>query len=182
MRNRSNHGQVCITGQMRTLWEQHVYWTRFFIVSTAVGLSDIGAVTDRLLRNPKDFARVLIPFYGAETAGQFEELFTEHLKIGGDLVNAAKNDDSKKADELRRNWYENADEIDCFLASINPFWNSSKWQEMMYSHLNMTEKEAALQLQGDYKASIDMFDSIEQEALMMADYMACGIVRQFSYW
>ena len=180
MRNRCDHQKVCIMNQMRMLWEQHVYWTRFFIISTAADLSDIGAVTERLLRNPEDFAQALIPFYGAETAEKFGELFTEHLKIGGDLVNAAKNKNTASADAIRRKWYENADDIACFLAAVNPFWSSREWQQLMYSHLNMTEKEAVLQLQGDYAAGIDMFDSIEHEALRMADYMACGIIRQFS--
>ena len=47
----------------------------------------------------------------------------------------------------------------------------------MYSHLDMTEKEAALRLQGNYAADIQMFDEIEKEATQMADYMFCGMIR-----
>lgn len=48
---------------------------------------------------------------------------------------------------------------------------------MLYSHLKMTEKEAVLRLQGNYTADIKMFDSIENEAFKMADYMFCGIIK-----
>lgn len=47
---------------------------------------------------------------------------------------------------------------------------------MLYSHLKMTEKEAALRLQGNYATDIEIFEEIEKEALEMADDMACGII------
>lgn len=49
---------------------------------------------------------------------------------------------------------------------------------MMFSHLEMTEKEATLRLSGKYEADIKMFNNIEDEALKMADYMSCGIIQQ----
>ncbi len=170
--------QICLMNQLRKLWEQHVYWTRFFIISTVAGLEDLDAVTARLLQNPKDFADVLAPLYGARTARQFQELLTDHLLIAADLVNAAKNKNIIKADEARKKWYENADEIACFLSKINPYWDQSRWKSKLYSHLEMTEKEAVLRLQGNDQADIKNFERIENEALNMADYMFCGIVRQ----
>ena len=49
---------------------------------------------------------------------------------------------------------------------------------MLYSHLKMTEEEALLRFQRDYTADINMFDRIENEALKMADYMFCGIIKK----
>lgn len=49
---------------------------------------------------------------------------------------------------------------------------------MLYSHLEMTEKEAALRLQGNYTADIAMFGRIADEAIKMADYMFYGIIKQ----
>ena len=178
MRSEYNSRQLCLMKQIQTLWEQHVYWTRFFIISTAADLCDLEYVTKRLLRNPDDFAQMLAPFFGERAACQFRKLFTEHLTIGGDLVNAAKDQDKKLANEIRKKWYQNADEISAFLASINQCWNESKWKCMFYSHLEMTEKEAALRLEGNYAADIEMFDMIEKEALQMAYYMFCGIINR----
>lgn len=112
-------------------------------------------------------------------AGRFEELFTQHLMIASDLLNAAKNGEVDKANTARDKWYENADEIAGFLASINRCWNKEKWKNMLYSHLEMTEKEATLRLNGNYTADINVFNNIENEAFKMADYMFCGIIKTY---
>ncbi|HIZ21145.1 MAG TPA: acetylglutamate kinase [Firmicutes bacterium] len=170
--------QICFMNRIQQLWGQHVYWTRSFIISTAAGSGDLEPVTHRLLQNPKDFAQLLAPIYGEKTAGQFQELFTQHLLIAADLVNAAKNADVSKADAARKRWYANADEIAGFLSCINPCWSQATWKKMLYSHLEMTEKEAALRLQGNYTADIAIFDRIADEAMKMANYMFCGIIKQ----
>lgn len=176
MQSGYNKQQICLMNQIRKVWVQHVYWTRFFIISTAADLGDLKVVTNRLLQNPKDIAQVFAPFYGLKAAEQIRLLFTEHLTIGADLVNAAKNHKEEAASIARKKWYKNADEIAAFLSSVNPCWSNAKWKSMLYSHLEMTEKEASLRLQGNYAADIEIFEKIENEALMMADYMFCGII------
>lgn len=173
--------QVQLSNSLRRLWMEHVMWTRYFIVSTAANLGDLQSVTNRLLRNPGDFADMLRPLYGNEIAMKFKKLLTEHLMIAADLVNAAKVGDTKTADEKRRKWYENADEIANFLGEINPYWNRNIWQTMFYDHLKMTDDEVGQILTGQYDASIAQYDAIQKEALDMADYMSLGIIRQFNF-
>lgn len=163
----------------RRLWTEHVMWTRSFITSTAFGTGDLNAVTNRLLRNPKDFAAAFRPFYGQNVASRFEELLTEHLQIAAQLVNAAKAGNTMAADELRKKWYENADQIAEFLSDINPYWSFNVWQKLLYDHLKMTENEAVQMLTGQYDASVAQYDAIQNEALVMADVMADGIIKQF---
>lgn len=63
--------QICLMNQLRQLWGQYVYWTRFAIISTAADLDDSDPVTKRLLRNPKDFAKLFAPIFGMKTAKRF---------------------------------------------------------------------------------------------------------------
>jgi len=177
--NRLTPKQLQLLNTMRRLWVEHVMWTRSFIVSTAFELGDLDYVTKRLLRNPVDFEEVLRPFYGSEKAAIFENLLTEHLEIGAQLVNAAKLGDTRMADEQRMKWYANSDDIASFLNAINPYWSRNMWQTLFYDHLMMTENEAAQILTGQYETSIGQYDAIQKEALEMADYMANGIIRQF---
>lgn len=50
---------------------------------------------------------------------------------------------------------------------------------MFFEHLTLTIQEAVLILQGNYEASIAVFDKIEAEALEMADTITFAIARQF---
>lgn len=165
----------------RKLWTEHVMWTRSFIISTAANLGDLQLVTARLLRNPVDFAKVLRPFYGADKAKRFSNLLTEHLTIAAQLVNAAKSGNTDVVNEERKKWYANADEIAEFLSSINPYWSKNEWTLMLHDHLKMTEDEAVARLTGQYSKDVSLFDAIEDQALMMADYMADGITKQFPH-
>ncbi len=164
---------------LQRLWIEHVLWTRAFIISTAFNLPDLNATTNRLLRNPADFARVLQPLYGDNKARLFEELLRDHLIIASQLVNAAKAGDTRAAAQQRSRWYANADEIAEYLGGINPYWNVDTWMALLDDHLKMTENEATQILQGQYEAGIAQYDDIQKEAIQMAQEMARGIVRQF---
>lgn len=181
--NHAANGNVFLRQQLlntlHRLWFEHVMWTRFFLISTAFDLPDLDLVTKRLLRNPTDFAAVLKTFYPGTKADQFEQLFTEHLLIAAQLVNAAKRGDQKTAEEERSKWYDNATKISALLQEINPYWNQSKWQKLFFHHLSMTENEAGQILSGMYADSIATYDMVQEEAMAMADEMAMGIFKQF---
>ncbi len=174
-----SRAEELLNNHMRMLWEQHVYWTRFVILSMAFNLPDTEMVTNRLLRNPKDFEAALRPFYGDAVAAKFAELFTSHLTIAAELVKAAKISNNAAAADAEKRWYANADQIAAFLGSINPYWSAQEWQKMLYDHLAMTKNEAVDILTGNYSNSIATFEKIEKQALAMADMMTLGILRQF---
>lgn len=171
--------QLQVSNANRRLWTEHVLWTRFFMISTAFSLPDLPFVTQRLLQNPHDFVAELCPLYGKQIAMRFDRLLTEHLLIAAKLVAAAKAGDAAEVEKQRKLWYENAEDIACFLASINPFWRERVWRDLLFDHLRMTENEAVQILTGQYEQSIKDFDDIQAEALQMADVMTCGMIRQF---
>lgn len=177
--NEISKSQADLSDYIRKLWEQHVTWTRLTILSLVFDLPDIDFVTNRLLRNPKDFEELLKLLYGDSAAFTFADLFTNHLVIAAELVKAAKAGDSNAAADAEKRWYANADEIADFLASINPYWSREDWKTMLYKHLAMTKDEAVNMLTGKYSESITGFDQIEEQALVMADMMTSGIVNQF---
>lgn len=175
-----NNKHMEIYNTMRRLWFEHIMWTRSVITSMASNNPDLAETTARLLRNPSDFAAVLLPYYGAEKTNKFKDLFTAHLTIAADLLDAHKARDLNKALSARDKWYQNAAEISAALASMNPYWPEDAFQKMMTEHLGLTEEEMLLRLDGDYKADIKQFDLVQQEALKMADMMSEGLIRQFN--
>ncbi|MEH7176289.1 acetylglutamate kinase [Neobacillus vireti] len=171
--------EVRLSNAMRLAWEQHVYWTRMTINSIAFNLPDLDAVTARLLRNATDMGNLLKPFYGNRVADTFSNLIRDHLVIAAEIVKAAKAGNQKAVADAERRWYANGAEISKFLSRINPFISEREFREMFFEHLALTIQEAVLILQKHFKASIDVFDKIEAEALEMADTITVAIVRQF---
>ena len=117
--------------------------------------------------------------FDLSVANRIENLLTEHLSIGKDLIVALKNNSQRLANELNDKWYKNANEMANFFSSINPYYSREKLCDMLYDHLELTSDEVDARLKKDYKADINAFDKIQQEVLNMSQYFVDGIVRQF---
>lgn len=167
------------SNSMRLLWEQHVYWTRMTVNSIAFELPDEEPVTARLLQNATDMGDSLRPFYGNRIAAKYAALIRDHLVIAAELVIAAREGDQRAAADARRRWFINGEEISEFVSKINPFISREEFQEMFFEHLELTELEAVLILQQNFKRSIAVFNKIELQALDMADTLTKAIVKQF---
>jgi len=165
---------------MRKLWEDHVTWTRLYIISAAAGLPDAKLTADRLLQNQKDIGDAVADFYGRPAADQLTALLKDHILIAADLVGAAKANDQAKTAAAKKRWYENADEIAAFLHKANPdHWPLATLRSAMKTHLDQTLDEATHRLQGKYDDDIKDYDAIVHHILMMADTLSDGIVAQF---
>jgi hypothetical protein len=173
--------ELDLMNNIRMLWEQHGAWTRMAIMSMVFALPDEDLAINRLLQNPVDFANLLKFFYGDKRATKFSDLLKEHLVIAAQIVKASKAGDNKSAIEAQKKWYENADEIATFLSHINPYWSKESWRAMLHEHLALVKAEAVAMLTKDYAAGIKVYEKIESQALEMADMMAEGIIKQFSY-
>ena len=163
---------------MRKLWEDHIIWTRGFIVSFAHDLPDLVPTRDRLLRNQDDIGDAIKPFYGDAAGEALSALLREHIegaeallvavRFGGDVEGAAAS------------WYANANEIAAFLSAANPRnWPLAEMQAMMREHLDLTLAEAGARLGGNYAGDIAAYDDVHVQILEMADMLSDGIIAQF---
>jgi len=168
---------------MRKLWEDHIVWTRQYIVSAATQtdpLPDIGATADRLFANQTDIGSAIAPFYGEAAGTQLTTLLKEHIAIAADVITAAKASDQDATTVALGRWYANADDIASFLATANPeSWPRGEMSAMMRDHLDHTLAEAVARLHGDYPADIAAYDLVHGQILHMADMLSDGIIRQF---
>ena len=165
---------------MRKLWEDHIVYTRNFIIDAAAGLPEQQATTERLLRNQDDIGNAIKPYYGDENGTKLTALLKEHITTAAELVAAAKINDSAKVEDAKKRWFANADGIASFLSGANPKnWPEADMKSMMQDHLNLTNDEATAQLKSDWKGSIDAYDKVHEQILHMADMLSTGIVAQF---
>jgi len=172
--------QLAFHDAMRKLWEDHITWTRLFIVSAVADLPDTGPTAQRLLQNQSDIGDAIKPFYGDAAGEQLTTLLRDHILIAADLVSAAKAGDTAAFEDARARWYANADEIAAFLHSANPEnWPLDEMKAMMREHLDLTLEEVGARLNGDWAADIAAYDQIHEQILEMADMLSTGIIRQF---
>lgn len=164
---------------MRKLWEDHITWTRVYIISAAEGYNDTDQAAARLLKNQEDIGNAIKPYYGEAAGNSLTALLKEHILGAVALLDAAKKGNASGVADAERNWYKNADEITELLSGANPNWKKEDLREMMYEHLNLTEKEAVDRLNGDYSADVADYDAIHDEILGMSDALSGGIVKQF---
>lgn len=165
---------------MRQLWEEHIVYTRNFIISALADLGDTDKVAERLLRNQDDIGNAVKPFYGEEAGRKLAALLRDHILIAADIVKAAKagNDGGVAAGEKR--WHANGDEIAAFLSGANPNWPKAVLTDMLDKHLDFTTAEVVSRIKKDWPADIDAYDKGHAHMLMFADELTRGIVKQFA--
>ena len=165
---------------VRKLWEDHVTWTRVYIIAALSDLPEAEIAAGRLLQNQTDIGNAIKPFYGDEAGQQLTALLNDHILIAADLLAAAKAGDTAKFEEANERWYENAEEIAAFLSSANPDnWALSEMQTMMKDHLDLTLEEASARLNEDWAGDVAAYDKVHNEILHMADMISDGIIKQF---
>jgi hypothetical protein len=164
---------------MRELWEEHVSWTRLYLVSATAGLPDKEATAQRLLENQADLGDAIKPFYGDAAGTKLTALLRDHILVAAELIDAAKAGDEAKQDDATKRWYANADEIAAFLSGANPRnWPPAEMKSMMRGHLDLTTEEVVAHLGKDWTKSIASYDKAREQILHMADALSSGIAAQ----
>jgi hypothetical protein len=172
--------QFAFRNAMRVLWEDHITWTRLYIVSVVAGLPDKDATAGRLLQNQTDIGNAVKPFYGNAGGDKLTTLLRGHILTAAELLAAAKAGDSVKVNQAKTRWYANADEIATFLSGANPKnWPLAEMKSHMRDHLDLTLEEATARLKGDWTADIAAYGKVHVQILKMADMLSGGIIRQF---
>ena len=176
----SSTKEAALHDAMRKLWEDHITWTRLFIVSAVADLPDKAATTDRLLQNQVDIGNAIKLYYGDAAGEKLTALLKTHITTAAELVAAAKANDTAKMGDATKRWYANADEIAAFLSAANPkSWPSAEMKEMMHEHLDLTTAEAVAHLKGNWADDVAAYDKIHNQILQMADMLTTGIINQY---
>lgn len=178
--NTRSREAVTFRNQMRKLWEDHITWTRMFIVSTVAELPDTDAAAGRLLANQDHIGNAIKPFYGEEAGDRLSALLRDHILIAAEILNAAKSGDSAGVEDANARWHDNANEIADFLHAANKAnWPRSEMRSMMAEHLDWTLAEAVARLNADWDGDVKAYDRIHRDILHMADMLSIGIIKQF---
>jgi len=165
---------------MRRLWEDHITWTRLYIVAATANLPEKDATAQRLLQNQTDMGDAIKPFYGDEAGARLTALLNDHIMIATEVIDAAQAGDTARKDDAATRWQANADEIAEFLHGANPDnWPLEDARSMLRDHLDLTTAEVVAHLGQDWAADVAAYDRVHEQILHMADMLSAGIVAQF---
>ena len=165
---------------MRQLWEDHITWTRLYIVEAASGNPGASQTAARLLKNQEDIGSAIKPYYGDAAGEQLTTLLKSHIQGAVDILTAAKTNNQTKLATAKTAWYDNANQIADFLAQANPTsWPQATMRAHMKEHLDLTLQEGVDELGGKYVESIADYDKVHPQILSLADTLSAGIASQF---
>jgi len=173
------NAEVGLKMGMRKLWEDHVTWTRNYVISAVSDLPDTSLAAQRLLKNQEDIGNAIKPLYGEEAGNKLTALLKDHILIAADIIKAAKAGSANGVAEGQKKWSQNADEIAALLSGANPNWPKQALKDMLQMHLDLTTEEVVARLTKDYARDIAAYDKVHEHALGMADALSGGIIKQF---
>jgi len=164
---------------MRKLWEEHLAYTRNYIISAIAGLPDADAVAQRLMKNQDDIGAAVKTYYGSDAGTKLATLLRDHIKIAAEVVKAAKSGKKHDLEAEQKKWSENGKDIAAFLSAANPKWSKASLEEMLQKHLDLTSGEVVARLQKDWTADIKAYDAGHEHMLLFSDLLSDGIAAQF---
>lgn len=178
--NSITYGQMNLINTLRKLWMELVMWRRAYLISFSSNLGDLDTVGKRLYQAPTDIGNVLSIFFGEMPARLIESLIREQILLWMEILYAEKTGNRELIDQNTKRLYENVDQMAAYLASINPYWDEQTWKRALHDYYEATLLEMIAQLSGKYQDAITLHESMENQALAIADYMAYGINRYYT--
>jgi phosphoserine phosphatase len=172
--------EVAFKAAMRSLWTDHVVWTRDVIHGILGKTPETTNALNRLLQNQVDIGNAIKPYYGDVAGKQLADLLTAHIATAGNMLVAARDGNTDAFNQAHTAWYQNGDDIAAFLNSANPDnWKLAHMKEHMKDHLDKTLAEAVAHLEGRYADEVVAYDDAYEQLMHMADLLADGIIAQF---
>ena len=164
---------------MRKLWEDHVSWTRMYIISATANAPDKAATLDRLMKNQDDIGNAMrcsmgtardrsSPASSRTTSGSPASSWMQRRSPTSRRSRMPRSDGARTRTSSRCSWRPRIrrTEVDDL-------------KTMLHQHLDLTTKEVTAYLGKDWKGSIEAYDKVRDQALEMADALSSGIMKQF---
>lgn len=167
----NTHKMSIFKESSRFLWNDHVSYTRNIITSILSNLSDIDAISSRLIKNQRDIGLLISPYYSAEQIFSFVDLLKKHIIIAVDVV--------KGISGAEDSWRSNGNDFVLHMSKMNPmFWPITTTNTMWTDHLDMTISQVNARQSLLWDEDIKVYDTNHQHIAMFADLISTGIIYQ----
>ncbi|MDF2655672.1 MAG: hypothetical protein K0R19_2146 [Bacillota bacterium] len=172
--------QMHLIHSFRNASQDMAIWSMLLISCISTIESCTEPVYNRLHQAAGDIYGSFSIFYGPETAEQLINLLTHHIVSLKNLTEAILAGDQGRADELHRQWYQNAGDTAAFLAGLNSYWIEEQWYSLFQRYLNMMYQQLLSIATGDFEKGVDIFDRTRYHTILMSDYLSDGIMKSLT--
>ncbi|HYE69099.1 MAG TPA: hypothetical protein VEA58_10850 [Anaerovoracaceae bacterium] len=176
-----NFEQINILSLFQRLWTQLAVFMRAYI-NTAIDRSPRAEYNaERLLAMSSDFRNTFLLFYGPELADRFNDLFTSFTARSTNVIEGFLSNNQDLINQSVRDWYNDANQLANFLASINLYWDENQWRNLLYQYIQLKLQMITSLISGDYRREIQIYDRIFDLTTTIGSYMARGLIAQQSH-
>lgn len=158
--------------QIGTEW---AYLTRFYMVTRIVGLGDDRDVTQKfyeLILRIKEKIQLIL---AREVAEKFSNSLLLYMMRIEELVDAILDGDQVSLDAKTNAVYQYGKQLSEYLASINPYWDEAKWQDLFGTFARLIIEQSYSINNKEYIQAMKGFESLLYSALSISDYFALGL-------
>jgi hypothetical protein len=113
---------------------------------------DIGNEAEVMVRFGQvadELGDMMVRVFGEEAAFVSEGLVDTFVVLMDGLISAQMAGDIEEVNRNTQLLYQNADELAAFMASVNPFWDETRWRTILYDILRNLIVESTTFLTGN---------------------------------
>lgn len=169
-----------LSQDIRLAWQQLAYWTRMYLLADKTNAADMESAATRMNQIPAVMANIFGKYYPADVTAKLQQALTAFVTNTINLVNAAKNNDTAKADDAQTKLNQDVNNLSEILSNMNINYDKNTLQKVLGEYVTLTSREIVGRISGKFSDDIATFDDIEKQALKAADYLSNGIMKQHS--
>ncbi|MDF2656665.1 MAG: hypothetical protein K0R19_3139 [Bacillota bacterium] len=160
-------------------WLEIIHWTRSLIQGVIGNLPEQSSIGKELfLKLPSDFYNEFNKYYTDEEAQEFLNIITNLISDNWQLTNAYKNKDALSVEISKNQLYEVADRLSEFLARVNTYIDHDEIKKLLYGYIELKNNEIKALATGNYDLETQIFEQIEEQAILIGTYMAMGTIKK----
>ncbi len=167
--------------RIRMFWLELATWTRNYMIARYRNLGNADDVIARLRQVPADYINALQEVFGDLAAEDYALLYNTYIDLLENFINAQMENNIDEVGRITQLLYRNADERAALIASVNPYWDETRWRDLLYRNLRDTIDQSTTFLMGNYARNIDIFGTILSDSEDMSAYFQEGLLDYLNF-
>ncbi len=165
---------------LRNLWLEHSFWVRNVVIATYAG--DTAAATaaeNEAVRNARQIAAAMEPFYGKPAADKLFTLLAGHYGAVKQYLDATRGKQAAAQELARVSMFENAEQLARFLSNANPNLPIDAVRGMLLAHGGHHISQITQLRDHEYAEEAQTWGEMKNHMYAIADALAQAIATQF---